>query len=379
MADKKEVYDYLRNKQKAAEIESKTDGINLWVLLGAIAVVFWQLLGTFGGGLWSSPDLILRTLLCAEAIYLSGWGDGSARVGREEIRYSRVNPADLNSPFLFLLQGLLLLLPPIFSFLIIGKSWGAFICGLIGFCFFLMGGLAVTSRLFGSKKENERFPKPDFVTANRTIFLLDVIFAVAFILAIFEQGKFAWENQGQFTSEIVKQSALVGAFYILLIITIRRQVQNKSIAWTYELETELLLGYVPPEVAVRRIEHRALGPRLQDVMDRFFDDMDGDFEKLSLLFEKSSEKIASVRDVPEQYQAERAARLKEATKELSDQIEKMISDFKDFGAYVKKLEKVSLASKNKLLAPHLESLKTRQKKYEINLESAKRQMKGLQF
>ena len=32
MADKKEIFDYLRNRQKAAEIEAKVNGVNLWVL-----------------------------------------------------------------------------------------------------------------------------------------------------------------------------------------------------------------------------------------------------------------------------------------------------------------------------------------------------------
>lgn len=44
MADRKELLDYLRNQQKAAEIDSKVNGVNIWVLIGAIGVVGWQLM-----------------------------------------------------------------------------------------------------------------------------------------------------------------------------------------------------------------------------------------------------------------------------------------------------------------------------------------------
>jgi hypothetical protein len=61
MADKKEVLDYLRNQQKAAEIEAKMNGVNIWVLLGAIAVVAWQLTAGSVARLWNEPELVLRT------------------------------------------------------------------------------------------------------------------------------------------------------------------------------------------------------------------------------------------------------------------------------------------------------------------------------
>jgi hypothetical protein len=109
MADKKEIFDYLRNRQKAAEIEAKVNGVNLWVLLGAIAVVTWQLIGSVGTGMWDRPELILRMLLCAEALYMLTWLAWSVRRGREEVRYSVWTPTEIRSPLLALLIGTLLL------------------------------------------------------------------------------------------------------------------------------------------------------------------------------------------------------------------------------------------------------------------------------
>jgi hypothetical protein len=99
MIDRKEVFDYLRNKQKSAEIEAKVNGINLWVILAAVAIVLWQLVESIGSNLWSHYPLIFRALICAEAMCWLVWmGDGIALTG-DDIRYTQAGVYELDSLF----------------------------------------------------------------------------------------------------------------------------------------------------------------------------------------------------------------------------------------------------------------------------------------
>lgn len=71
VAEKKEVLEYLRNQQKAAEIDAKVNGINSWVLLGAMALIAWNLLGTAELLVWSDHELLARLLVAVQgALFL---------------------------------------------------------------------------------------------------------------------------------------------------------------------------------------------------------------------------------------------------------------------------------------------------------------------
>lgn len=284
MAEKKEIFDYLRNRQKAAEIEAKVNGINLWVLAGAISIIAWQLLGSLEQTFWSQPEAILRTLLCTEGLYiLSSWGSVHRR--QQEVRYSQTKLADIESPFLVLLHGTSLLLPPLLSLIYVGKTLGSIILGLFGLVIVITSIMAIGSRLFYLRAKTEKFPKPDFEPTTRGEMIFVILSGVAFSMAVLEQIKFGWEHRGIMSVTFAKQLALLAALYLLALLIVIRKLRSNRIAWTYELETELLLGSITAEVAARRIEHRALGPRLQDVMDRFFDDLDCRVKILGSLFE----------------------------------------------------------------------------------------------
>jgi hypothetical protein len=377
MADKKEVFDYLRNKQKAAEIEAKVNGINLWVLLGAIAVVTWQLFGSVGTDMWGRPELIVPVLLCAEACHMLSWFVGGARHTRGDVRYSQWTYAEMESPFLMLLLGTLLLLPPIFSLAFFGKSWGAAVLCLFGLTLVGMSITAIGSRLLNLEMNTEKFPKPDFVLTTRADTLNSVCLGIAFSLAILEQGMFAWEHRGAMSAELAKQLILLAVLYLLLLVTVLRKLHCNRIAWTYELETELLLGVVSTEVAARRIEHRGLGPRLQDVMDRFFDDMDLRISELDSLFDQCRSKLESVKEVPPEYSAERASRIREATLDVCAHIGALSSDCTEFGSYLKRLAEKSVVTWKAILAPHVACLNAKHEIYEERLDSAKAKLKML--
>lgn len=376
MTDRKEVFDYLRNRQKAAEIEAKVNGINLWVLIGAIAVVSWQLLASIGSSLWDHSELVIRAILCAEALYMFRLLGNNSRRARGEIRYSQWRFTDIESPFLRLFEGALYLLPPLIAWRFLGLGWSVITLGLFGLIFFGFSVAAISSHLFNIDAVGEKFPKPDFGLTTRADILSDLFFGAAFALSILEQGRFAWEHQETFTMELAKQVALLSALYLLIVVTVQRKLQSNGIAWTYELETEVLLGSVSVEVAIRRIEHRGLGPRLQDVMDRFFDDLDRRFVELNTLFSECSQKLESVKDVPLQYGAERAARVQGATQMVSAHIAGLAHDCAEFGRYLEKLDQKNVGALKATLAPHLLSLKARHESYLERLQEAKAKLKS---
>ena len=156
-----------------------------------------------------------------------------------------------------------------------------------------------------------------------------------------------------------------------------RRRQNESIAWTYDLETDLVLGAISPEVAIRRIENRRLGPRLQDLVDRFFDNLDERFGSLDTMLNECKEKVNAAKQVPEQYPAERAARMMEASEEVADQIKGLVAECEDFGSYLKTLEKESIGDRSVGLTPVLVSLWARHESYTTRARAANSELERL--
>ena len=377
MPEKRDVLDYLRNQQKAAEIEAKVNGINLWVLLGAMAVVGWQLMSSFGGDLWQKHELVLRTLLAAEALFLLSWlAKNSGSVG-EEIRYSRSGMDEMESPFLVLLQGLLLLIPPLMFIVVVGKTFGSIALCLMGVAFVGFSARSILRSAFSVPVKQEKFPKPDFGLTKRADVIGDLVFGAIFVVSIVEQGAFLQSAMSGLSADDAKQLVLMGALYLLVGFAVRRKLHSDSTAWTYELETEVVLEAVTPDVAIRRIEHRRLGPRLQDVMDRFFDDLDRRFAVLDTRVEDCRQKLLAAKEVPDQYPAERAARVKEATDSVSSDIESLVSDCGEFRTYLSRLEEKRKGGRMAVLAPVLTSLKSRHESYDERARSAKLEMRRM--
>lgn len=373
MADKKEVLEYLRNQQKAAEIEAKMNGVNIWVLLGAIAVVGWQLTGGSVGRIWDNWELVLRTLVAVVAMHMLTWIVRRSGHHGDDIRFSTSSTVDIESPYLVLLKGALLLAPPLGLGIVAGKSVGLFPVGLLGFVFVTVSILAIASALLSNKSTKERFPKPEFGLSRRANAIFELLFGLLLLISIGEQVAFAMTLKAGLSMEEVRQLVLVGVLYLLVLIVVERRLQNDSIAWTYEMETDLVIERVSPDVAIRRIENRRLGPRLQDVVDRFFDELDERFGALNSMLEECAKKIESARKVPAEYPAERTARLQEASAQVTEHISSIGSDLKEFREYLTKLEPKLRGNSRLVFA----SLAAKHEMYERRTRQAKTELERM--
>jgi hypothetical protein len=377
MADRKEIFDYLRNQQKAAEIEAKVNGVNLWVLAGAIAIVGWNLILGYTDDFFDNPQLLLSILLCAEAFYLLTWlGRNSGRIS-QEIRYSVWEPSDDNSPFLTMIQGVIFLFPPVLHMIYSKPTISSTILGLFGAVPVWIAIIAISARIYQFRKSSEKFPKPEFRSNPRGEMLAELFLGALMFVVIFEQIKYISTLGIIVNSDALKQFTLIAAAYILALIIIRRKLHSKGIDWTYELEIDLLLENVSTEVAARRIEHRALGPKIQDVMDRFFDDIDCKIVELNRLLSEGREKIKSVKEIPTQYPAERAARIREATEAADKIINDLNLEFREFDSYLKKLGERRSKRDMVLLGPHLTGLTSRKENYKDRLNNAASELRKL--
>lgn len=377
MADRKEVLDYLRNQQKAAEIEAQMNGINVWVLLGAIAVVGWQLTSTPAAKLWNDYELIARTLVASVALHMLSWLIRKPSGERDELRYSKTDFSEMDSPFLVLLWGVLIFLPPAALWQIAGKSFAAIVLCLLGAAFIFISAIAILKPLAPAPRKRERFPKPEFGLTRRADVASDLILGIFFMVVLGQQIAHFRSAQDALSIDNAKSMVLLAVFYLLLLITVNRKQQNDSIAWTYELETDLVLGTISPEVATRKIENRRLGPRLQDIVDRFFDEMDQRFREVESRMADCAAKIRAAKEVPEEYPAERAARLRTASEDIADRIDALAADCKEFREYLARLEQKPGRGRKAVLAPVLGSLKARQGTYDERIQAAKSRLEQL--
>jgi len=374
LSDKKEVLEYLRNKQKAAEINAKVNGINLWVLLGAIALTLWQLTNFAGAEALSHAEVVVPALLLAEAAYFLTWFMGPSSSHRKEVRFSSWRPQDVESPFLLGTFSFLIVLPPAASMLILGASFSGWFLGIFGVALLVASLAGVLARFSESDDEIERFPKPNFGLSARADVITDIIFGFLFLAVAAVQIRELLRYPEIYSVETLRPIGLLVVLYWLSLIAIQRKVRSLAIGWTYELETDLVLGVVTPEVALRRIEHRALGPRLQDVLDRFFDQLDRKFESIDVALKDCVERLCSVEGIPKEYAAERAARIAESRDMVAPLIEGVIEDCRDFKEYLGKLDGETRGRKPPELITLMPVLLARHEEYRKRAAKAKQEL-----
>lgn len=377
MTDRKEVIDYLRNQQKAAEIEAKMNGVNIWVLLGAIAVVGWQLTSVLTFRLRSDYELIVRTLIIAITIHMLIQFSSKSSDERDELRYSQIKFSEVNSPFLLLFSELLIFLPPVVLWMIAGMSFTAFIISFLGALGVIISFISIFYPLFAVDKKSEKFPKPDFGMTKKSVLALGIIFGIFLLTALIQQIGSIFMIRDDFNVEDVKSMLLLVALYILVLTTVTRRRQNNIIAWTYDLETDIILGVISPEVAIRKIENRRLGHRLHDIMNQFFDGLDNSLAEIELKLIECEKKINEAKNIPEQYSTERAARIKDASEDVETKINSFTEDCNEFREYLRKLEKMPSGGKKVVVPQVLVNLKARYEIYSKNAQKAKQELDRL--
>jgi hypothetical protein len=374
MAEKKDVLEYLRNRQKAAEIDAKVNGINLWVLLGALVIVLWHLLGFSDSPVWSEPAILLRTVVAAQAGFLIVWACGSRVQRVEHVRFASWRVTDMDTPFLDIIQGLIVLTPTVLLFLMT-RDWSVIVTSVFGLVFLLSGIAAVIRLIRGEDPERERFPEPYFGGSQRSNVISIALFSMAFAGVLVHQINMIRLALPKPLLENAKVLGVIAVFYVLCLLAFRRRAFGESTRWTYELETDLLLESVSTEVALRRIEHRALGPRLQDVMDKFFDGLDKKFAEIEQVQAQCMSQLEEVDQIPKEYGAERNSRVGMAVAPMERLLTEIKQECTDFASYLKRLEEKQKAGAGVAFAVQVAGLRARHSAYVSRAEEVESAIK----
>jgi hypothetical protein len=377
VSDKDDIFGYLRNRQKAAEIEAKVNGVNLWVLIGALGVILWTLLNSLESRPLVDINAIARSLLVAEALFLLTVLSSRVLNSRIDLRFSTDPIADMANPYLMLLMGLFLLLPPGLLTAFSGLSFSVVFLGIVG-AGIATGSIAALSKLVLEQKPGgDRFPNAEFGPTPRRRTATDLVICGLVLAVFFEQVSWFASSDPPLDFGIGKQLCLIAAAYLLVAIAIDRKFESHSLAWTYQLETELILGSISPEVALRRIENKGLGRSLEDEMNKFLDDFDRRHLTLESLLKSCKGKLASVEEVPTDFPAERAARKRSATEEACNLLSALKSDCGELGKYLRKLEEQNVGQRRRVLAPIIASLIARHKTYDATLRDADARLQSM--
>ena len=318
MADRKEIFDYLRNQQKRDEIESKINGVNVWVLVGAIAFLVWQLIEKYGTSIWNKPALIVRSILCAvlTAIIIEAMNSSDPKT--DEIRYVRWSKYSYPLAPLQFLSGLLMFSPALYGWFIFGSEIATIsltlLCGVSLVYSFVLFYNDISLKFNGI----QRVPKLPFASPRSRLIKYTIILMAIFLAALGEQCWYLMNEikaSGAHGKEYLSILSLTGTLYLLFLILISRGHKLQAANWTYELETQLLLNEITTDFAANRIEEQTLGRAFQPIKDGFFRDLDN---KLIAFNQSIVNRVALVQEISTQLEVsheERAIKLDEATSE----------------------------------------------------------------
>lgn len=374
MTEKKEILDYLRNKQKEQEIDAKVNGINIWVLLGAMALVIWQLISTLDAPIWLEHSLILRTLVFTEAVFVLILFTGKSQFVTDEIRYSSDKK---ESSFEWLFAALLMLIPTGMFIVLVGRSWSAIVLFILGIALTASEVVSITTKLFKRNVKNSKFPKPSLNITK----LLDARISLGVIgcftaVTIDQVWQLSYELKSA-SVDSVKVLTLLATVFLLVLITVRRRLRTAGVLWTYEMETTVVTGAISADEALRQIEYRALGPRVTDVMQKFTEDTEKQFSDLSLMIATCRENISSVNRVPLEYKAERSSRIYDMTAPIETCLDSLRQDIAEFANYIKQLALSNQVLARPGLFPLLEDLKLKHKNYESRAGDQRKELDSL--
>lgn len=376
MSDKKEILDYLRNLQKAQEIDAKVKGINIWVLLGALALVLWQLIATLNTPIWLQNTLVLRTLILSEAAYLLMWfAGGRLHAVHEEIRYKS---DDKESTFESFLEALIFLTPTGLFVLLVERSWSAIVLLIFGIMLTVNAVDSIVSNLFKESEKKRKFPKTLFGPTKLKKARISCVYFVLFMVITVDQALQLSRELSSASVDSLKVLTLLAAAFLLLLTTMHHKLRTAAILWTYEMEAGLVVGSISAEVALSRIEYRALGQRMNDVMEEFYKDVDTRFSVLPNMISFCKERLALViSSVPLEFQAERSSQITKIAASSKAHLEKLQLDIAEFGEYIKELALPNKARSHPDLLLQIDTLKHKHAGYESRAASEKNTLESL--
>ena len=151
----------------------------------------------------------------------------------------------------------------------------------------------------------------------------------------FSEESLVWLAGAGHAGNAAKCLTLVAVLYLLLLAAIRRGRMNLSREWTYRLEADLILGVVSTDTAISMIEHSRLGPRLQDVLDKHFTEIEEKYDAFERSIAEAASTIDDIRSIPEAYQAERKERARIAIDGPRKAFECVLKDSEDLTEFLK--------------------------------------------
>ncbi|WP_183007050.1 hypothetical protein [Achromobacter sp. UMC71] len=372
--NEKEIIDYLRNVQKSAEIEAKINGINIWALLGAAALIAWQLLGSIA--LWDDiyAELALRATLCAQALYFLISLTIPSNYRKDEPRYISTFREDAYTP---LIVGVVVLLPVFLYWHFIGSSLILILPGLFG-CVAMWISISTICHWLRGPHEHQldRLPKSHLSLSPVRDHVVTIIFIISFGVMIASELKNMIPTLAVLPAEVSKSLCLVAVLYMVILAIIAKRQKNHSISWTYGLETDLLLKLTAPEDALKQIEYRRLGIRLQEVMNNFFNDLDETFEKFDYAVRLCAEQLNTASQVPSYDAEERAAR----SQRIASTAASLIAEAEtELGKLIDYLDRLDIKHKldKRSIALVLRNIRKRQEEYSSKAVQKKRELQLL--
>ena len=338
---RKEIFEYLRNVQKATEVRSRLSGINIWVLLGAISFIAWSLLDE-NNPAFSESCVLFSLAICqilVLALMLVSVFQISSR--SSDIRFLPEWVTGKSSLSKFWCAQFFWYATPFFVLGIYHRF--SFMTVVIP----ILMLLAAYKELFSEEDDlrmSLRGPKKEW-------FLEVLFFLILLVLVIWESRKFT-DIYLELTRGEFRQCVLAVVLYFLVILLISRALQNNLDLWTYQLERKLILGTCQNHEALKIIESHSIGARVQEVIDNRRQEILKLESSISELIKQAEEKFRDIEKISDQYIHERREQLGELTKPIKAELDALNKAVKEFDAF-----RIKLSSRARLVRdPQIEKL-----------------------
>jgi hypothetical protein len=335
--NKKEIIDYLRNKQKAAEIESKVNGVNIWVILGAIGIVIWQFLGTYDLGLGFPLQLFLKACLITEAVFVLVNAKIPIPIATsKEVRFKAYSNNQHEYPFLTLFTQSLIAIPPAAFIAKFGWSFSSVVLLALNLAV-LIAFTYSYGRLIFVRKRKRFIPKSQLAPEVKPMAWIAIsLCALMFAVVIIELMSI-FRHLDLITEHSVKVTLIALAAFWLTYLLLCRHRQLFSDSWVYDLESELVLGVTTASEAIKILEHRLLGPKLSGIIEDFFHELNGKLDGLENRVEQLKKDVKRIEELYEENDPKKGDAIMNLDESLVDNLGALTQYHDDFMSYLEEL------------------------------------------